>query len=404
MKKRIALVINTLSGGGAERTVSNLSRVLSERYGVDIVVNDKAHLDYPYQGRIISLEMPSDQERMGAVYQIRALARRIRVLRRLKKSGKYAAVISFSEMTNAANVLSGKKSTRSIASVHIASGRSKKSGLKHRLFFSIILPFVCRHADLTVSCSEEIADDLVEHYGLARKKSKVIYNGLDIPRIREMASEELSEREERSLYGRKLIVSVGRMTEQKGHWHLLKAAGKLRDDGLPVQLIILGDGELRPALEEGVMRLGLSEIVSMPGFVENPYKYMARADLVVMPSVFEGFSNVILEALACGTPVISTDHETGAREILAPDTDYREKITDGIDECAYGILVPVCEGGMNGNWETISGEETLLAEAIERILTEDALKEQYRQAACARAEQLSIASVCRQWIDAIEAE
>ena len=232
----------------------------------------------------------------------------------------------------------------------------------------------------------------------------MIYNGLDIPRIRERASEELSEREERSLYGRKLIVSVGRMTQQKGQWHLLKAVRKLRENGLPVLLLILGDGELRPALEEGVMTLGLSDSVSMPGFVENPYKYMARADLVVMSSVFEGFSNVILEALACGTPVISTDHETGAREILAPGTDYRKKITDRIDECSYGILVPVCEGGMDGNWETISGEETLLAEAIERILTEEALKERYRRAACARAEQLSIASVCRQWIDAIEAE
>lgn len=404
MKKRIALVINTLSGGGAERTVSNLSRVLSERYGVDIVVNDKAHLDYPYQGRIISLEMPSDQERMGAVYQIRALVRRIRVLRRLKKSGKYAAVISFSEMTNAANVLSGKRSTRSIASVRVAASRRRDSGIKHRLFLSMMLPFVCRHADLTVSCSEEIADDLVEHYGLSRKKSKVIYNGLDIPRIRKMASEEFSGSEERSLYGRKLIVSVGRMTQQKGQWHLLKAVRKLRENGLPVLLLILGDGELRPALEEGVMTLGLSDNVCMPGFVENPYKYMARADLVVMPSVFEGFSNVILEALACGAPVISTDHETGAREILAPGTDYRKKITDRIDECSYGILVPVCEGGMDGNWETISGEETLLAEAIERILTEDALKERYRRAACVRAEQLSIASVCRQWIDAIEAE
>ena len=401
MKKRIALVINTLASGGAERTVSNLSQALSDRYNVDIVVNDDARICYPYAGRIISLRMPSDRERMGVAYQAQALARRIRTLRRLKRSGQYAAVISFSEMTNAANVLSGNRSSRTIVSVHIA-GRSRESGMKHRLFYSVMLPYICRKATLTVSCSREIGDDLVEHYSLLRRKSRVIYNGLELARIGEMAAEPLSPQEESRFRGQKLIVTVGRMTQQKGQWHLLNAVKKLRDDGMHVMLLVLGEGELRPALEEQAALLGLTDCVSMPGFVENPYKYMARADAVVMPSLFEGFSNAIIEALACGVPVISTDHETGAREIIAPDTDYREKTVDRIDECAYGILVPVCRGGIHESSKTISKEETLMAEAIQRILTNDALAEKYRQASRMRAEQMNLTDVCRQWIDAIE--
>ncbi|MBP3901504.1 MAG: glycosyltransferase, partial [Blautia sp.] len=354
MKKRIALTVNTLSGGGAERAVSNLSRALSDRYDVDIVVNDKAHIDYPYKGRILSLHMPARGDRMGAVYQICALARRIRALGRMKRSGKYAAVISFSEMTNLANVLSGNKDARSIASVHIAAGRSRESGLKYRLFHAWLLPLTCRRADCTVSCSREIEDELIESYGLSRENSAVICNGLDIPHIRKKMSEKFSDPDERRFHDRKILVSVGRMTQQKGQWHLLRAVKKLREDGIPVLLLLLGDGELRQALQEEVDRLGLSDCVDMPGFVENPYKYMARADALVMPSLYEGFSSVLIEAMACGAPVISTDHETGAREILAPDTDYRKKVTDRIEECAYGLLVPVCQGGpgedpMSGN-------------------------------------------------------
>lgn len=403
MKKRIALVVNSLSGGGAEKTVSNLSRGLADQYDVDIIVNDEEHLDYPYKGRIISLHLPPNMERMGAAYQLLALAKRTRVLRHLKRSRKYIAVLSFSEMANTANVLSGNKYARTIVSVRIAVGERINRGIKQKLFLSYVLPFVCRKADITVSCSKEIGDDLAAHYGLLRQKSTTIYNGLELPRIWKKAAEPLSEQEKSRFQGQRLIVSVGRMTNQKGQWHLLKAVKKLRDDGLPVQLLILGDGELRPALEENVAELSLSDCVCMPGFVKNPYKYMALADVVVVPSLYEGFSNVILEAMACGAPVISTDHETGAREIIAPGTDYREKIRDSIDECEYGLLVPVCEGSIFETIEISSKEEALMAEAIQRILTDDERADRYRQASLKRSEQLSIDTICRQWINVIEA-
>ena len=390
--------MNTLSDGGTERTVSNLSRRLSERYDVDIILNDDAHIDYPYGGRIVSLRMPRALERTGIVYQMLALLRRTHVLRRLKKTGSCAAVISFSELTNASNVLSGKGDTKTIVSVRNATGGGTGGGLKQR----IILPYVCGRADLTVSCSREIADDLMRHYGLSERRSRVIRNGLDLPTVREMASRSGAEAEVLGSDGEKRIVSVGRMTYQKGQRHLLKAVKKLCDDGMPVRLILLGDGELRPGLEKLAEELGIADRVDMPGFVTNPYRYLARADVFVMPSLYEGFSNAILEALACGVPVISTDHETGAREILAPDTDYAVKVTDRIDPCAYGLLVPVCGGNDAGPADALSDEERLMAEAIERILADDALARHYREASLRRAEQLDLTEICRQWIDVIE--
>ena len=402
MKKRIAFIVNTLSNGGAEKTVSNLSRMLSDQYDIDIVVNNMEHIDYPYKGNIISLGLPADRERMKTTYQVYAIMRRIQVLRQLKKSREYAAVISFSEMTNLSNVLSGNKYSKTMISVRCAVKKRKDFGGRQKLVLSLVLPYVCRRADRTVSCSREIEEDLINHYGLAAGKSAVIYNGLDLEEIRKKSEEPL-ECEEPTHSGEKLIVSVGRITYQKGQWHLLRAIKKLSDDGIPVRLLILGDGELRTALEKQAVQLGISDRVRMPGFVENPYRYMAQADVFVMSSLYEGFSNAILEALACGVPVISTDHETGAREILAPETDYRAKTRTYIDKASYGILVPVCNGSPDAA-DQLSEEETTLSDAIRSIITNENLTKHYREAAIARAEQMDIHSVCRQWIRLIEGE
>ena len=129
MKKRIAFVVNTLSGGGAEKTVSNLSRGLADKYNIDIIVNDTQHLEYPYRGHIVSLNMPPDKGVMGAAYQIQILIRRTKVLRYLKKKKKYTAVLSFSEMCNVANVLSGNKYGKTIVSVRNSILKGKDSSL-----------------------------------------------------------------------------------------------------------------------------------------------------------------------------------------------------------------------------------------------------------------------------------
>lgn len=406
MKNRIALVVNTLSGGGAEKTAANLSRRLSRRYDVDIIVNDRDHLQYPYRGRIVSLGMPSDQRRSDPSYQVTLLRRRTRALRVLKRKRRYKAVISLSEMSNAANVLSGNRYGKTIISVRNSVRIRKGSSWMYRLFSLILYTWCCAAADRTVSCSKGIADELADQYGLKADKSVVIYNGLDLPLIREKASEKISSDESKAWAGRKLIVTAGRLTYQKGQVHLLRAVRLLAEEGIPLHLLILGEGRLRDSLQEEAERLGLSEMVSFAGFVSNPYKYFAQADAVVIPSLYEGFSNVIIEALSCGAPVISTDHDTGAREILAPETDYRHKARNRIDQAAYGILVPVCKdaggSGREGQELKVSAEEILLAEAMRRILTDTELSSHYRKAALERAEQLDLTSVCSRWINLIE--
>lgn len=400
MKDRIAFVVNTLSGGGAERTAAKLSRLLCDRYQIDIIVNDNAHLQYPHRGRIFSLHLPEDKNRMDYTYQIRALVRRTRVLKKLKKKRHYKAVLSFSEMTNLANVLSRTAGTKTLLSAHNSVKNSRSSSRKHWFVVNYVFPFCFKRGDKTISCSKEIAEELISCCGLAREKSAVIYNGLELDEIKQNASIPLPD----AVCGEDemLIVSVGRLTRQKGQWHLIRAVKRLRDNGLPVKLIILGEGELRERLQKLISQAEMESTVLLQGFVQNPHQYMAAADAVVFPSLYEGFSNAIAEALACGSAVISTDHETGAREILAPDTDYHAKNHDRIDEAQYGVLIPVCDGTFRGASEPLTEEEELMAEAIRRILTDQELNASYRAAALERAEQLDMEPVCREWIKVFE--
>jgi glycosyltransferase involved in cell wall biosynthesis len=123
-----------------------------------------------------------------------------------------------------------------------------------------------------------------------------------------------------------VILAVGRLTAQKDFSTLIRAFAEVRRS-CPARLLILGEAEERPALEALVKQLGLEQAVSLPGFVANPYPYMVRAALFVLSSRWEGLPGVLIEALYCGTPAISTGCPSGPREILA----------DG----QYGQLAPV---------------------------------------------------------------
>jgi glycosyltransferase involved in cell wall biosynthesis len=152
-----------------------------------------------------------------------------------------------------------------------------------------------------------------------------VYSPLDREGIDRLAQEPVSH-PWLAVEGPPLVLSVGRLVRTKDHATLLKAFRRVLDRR-ECRLLILGEGRQRPKLEALIKRLGLGDAVKLPGFVANPFPYMAGADLFVLSSVFEGFGNVLVESLALGTPCVSTDCKSGPREILA----------DG----RFGALVPV---------------------------------------------------------------
>jgi glycosyltransferase involved in cell wall biosynthesis len=193
-----------------------------------------------------------------------------------------------------------------------------------------------------VVVSGGVREDMAQLINIARERITVIYNPSVVrAEVLEKAQTPLDHPWFKTDQP-PVLVAVGRLQMQKDYPTLLRAFARVRQNR-PVRLLILGEGKERPMLEALIKELGLEEDVGLPGFVMNPYAYMARASLFVLSSRWEGLPTVLIEALCCGTPAVSTDCPSGPREILK----------DG----QYGQLVPV-------------GEADALARAIETTLAD----------------------------------
>ena len=211
-------------------------------------------------------------------------------------------------------------------------------------------------ADALIGISDGACDALRELLRGRRRPPIVrIYNPIDRTAFRRQAEEPISH----PWFLHKevpIVLSVGRLVRAKDYPTLLRAFRRVRER-LDCRLVILGDGRQRKRLEGLVRSLDLTETVDLPGFAPNPFPYMARADLFVLSSRFEGFANVLAEALAVGTPCVATDCKSGPREILASGK--------------YGRLVPTSDAHALADaiLETIQQrpDQALLNEAIRRF-------------------------------------
>lgn len=188
-----------------------------------------------------------------------------------------------------------------------------------------LLARVYPRADAIVTVSTGVGDDLVNLTGLPRDRLTTIYNPVVWPGLAEAAGRPVSHPGFADGEA-PVLLAVGRLEQSKDYPMLIEAFTRLRAER-PVRLVILGEGRLRPALEARIEQLGIADDVWLPGWVDNPYAWMRQARLFVLSSAWEGLGNVLIEAMACGCPVVSTDCDSGPREIL--------------ENGRYGMLVPV---------------------------------------------------------------
>jgi glycosyltransferase involved in cell wall biosynthesis len=181
-------------------------------------------------------------------------------------------------------------------------------------------------ADHIIAVSNGVAESLTEASGIAPAKIDVIYNPVITPELAEKRCAPLQHPWFAGETRVPVLLAVGRLMAQKQFGDLIEAFARVRADR-QAKLIILGEGEERPRLEQKIQSLNLTEDVSLTGFVDNPYAYMANADLFVLSSIFEGLPTVMVEALYCDLPIVATDCPSGPHEIL--------------DGGRYGRLTPV---------------------------------------------------------------
>jgi glycosyltransferase involved in cell wall biosynthesis len=216
----------------------------------------------------------------------------------------------------------------------ISQDAKNATQLKWRLMPQLVRWFL-PWADAIVTVSQGVADDLVQ-IGLPSESIRVIHNPVVTPELFQKAQEPL-EHPWFASGQPPVILGVGRLDKQKDFQTLIQAFAQVRQQHA-ARLMILGEGNERSHLEVLVKELHLTEDVSLPGFVANPYAYMSRSAVFVLSSLFEGLPTVLIEAIAVGTPVVSTNCKSGPAEILA-DGQYGKLVSVGnIQDIAKAII------------------------------------------------------------------
>jgi len=383
-------VISTMSNGGAERVMSNLLMGLPENWQIDLLLNDDGPQDYPCRGRIISLGMQEEKNKQQVWYQFKVLIRRLRKMKELKRTEKYDFCVSFMDSANIANVLTPCGKTKSILSEHIYLSEVCSRSVVYRYLIGPLVRLLYNRSDSIIAVSKEVKVDLVKNFHVHDDLCHVVYNGINL------YTGAKPQRKERDF----VITTMGRLEEQKGQWHLIRVIAMLAPKYPRLRLVILGEGSLRKNLEDLAVGLGVEDRVSFPGFINQPLDVIASSDLFVFPSLYEGFGNALIEAISCGVPVISSDYLSGAREILAPDTDIEKKIDEGIEWAEYGCLVPVSRVPLEEacNVECADNGEKSLYQAIERMISDKELRTEYSKKAAVHALDFSADKMAQNWM------
>ena len=326
MKRNICIITQRLYGGGAERAAANLSNDLSEDNNVYIVAYDGERVDFPYKGTLIDCSTKPNNTRLG---QILNFIKRLLMLRKVKKQFNIDISISFLRMANFLNVLSRHKD-KVIISVRNMMSLSNNSRLDN-----FIISWCGKKADMTVSLSKGVEKDLIANYQYTPDKVTTIYNSCNFD-IFYSESDELDSLTNLIENSSHVLVSAGRLEKQKGQWHQIRAMSIVTQTHPNCKLIIFGEGSLHEGLKKYAEKLGVENNVLFPGYVNKYHSLMKKCDVFIFSSLFEGLGNVILEAIACGMPVISCDCEYGPKEILSSE-DIEVKDVTYSD---YGVLYP----------------------------------------------------------------
>jgi glycosyltransferase involved in cell wall biosynthesis len=286
---------------------------------VDMVVNNP-------EGVYFSALSPQvRQVHLGVKRTAMAIPKLVQYLR----SKQPKVLLSTLEHANAAslmaNFLAGGKSRVVVREANTTSRGQKNNPHPTAKMVYLLLRWLYIKASGIVAVSEGVAQDLIQAYNIPASKVSVILNPVLTQRMFDLAQAPCPHPwlQQKDI---PVILGVGRLSAQKDYPTLIKAFAKVRAQR-PVRLIILGEGEDRKALEVLIHELKLNDDVSLPGFADNPFCYMAKASVFVLSSIFEGLPNALIQAMALGTPAVATDCPSGPHEIL--------------EGGRYGALIPM---------------------------------------------------------------
>lgn len=297
-------------------------------------------------------------------------------LKKYIKENHIDTVMSFLYRPNYINILAKifGSTHKSIINIRSTTSRYKTEGILGKINLFLINSLFDK-ADLIISNSKGVDEDLKSLINITTN-TKVIYNPVDIKYIN--SKKDICEDVDFEFKkNKKYIISIGRLIPLKRNIDLIKAFFELQKNDDSLELIFLGDGILKDSLINDCIKLGIKEKVHFLGNVKNPFYYLVKSDLFVLNSEIEGFPNVLVEAMACGLPVVSSDCKSGPREILEDEK--------------YGLLYPV-------------GDVGTLIEKIKFYSYQDVDKEVIKVKNLKRIEDFSVDKIMNQFKKVLEVD
>lgn len=377
MKKNLSILIYSLDSGGAERVVSILLKELSFQYNITLVLmNNTISYNIDDNLQIVYLENSNANE--SGIKKLLKLPFLGFKYNKICKENSIEVSLSFMNRPNYINIISklfGNKS-KIIINERAMPSLQHKSGLQG-FINRILIKKLYNLADITTANSIGNSDDLIKNFNI--KSVKTINNPFDILQIKQLSQEHIELNNSNFIF-----VTIGRLDNGKNHQLMIEAI-----QNIDAHLYIIGDGILRERLECQIEELDLKGKVFLLGKQLNPYKYLTKADCFIFSSNNEGFPNVLVEALACKLPIISTDCKSGPREILAPCTDIKYQLKDDIELGEYGILT------------TINSHKSL-NKAMKLMINDNKLRDNYIKKAELRASYFNKTKIIDKYIEVVE--
>lgn len=386
-RPRLSMLITELVMGGAARVFRDHSRALASHFEIHEAVFDES-LGMDFAGETPPASLDRGRRSRGPLRPLLNLARRVRAMRRLKRDRRIDVAISHLEGAHFVDLLS-RQGERTVLVVHgsLLHNRSLR-GPKALLREKLLIPALYNRADRVVAVSRDILPEL-EALGVSRDRLVAINNFFDVEAIAARAREPLPEAHSGLFLGDPVLVTMARIHQQKnplGAIAMFAALRRLR----PARLLWLGDGPMRPDLVRRAAELGLrvsgpdgppdpAADVVLLGNCPNPFPYVARSALFVLPSLWEGFPMALCEAMACRVPVAAADCPTGPREILG--------------DSEHGLLLPMIDS---------EADAETWARRLAGLLDDPAERERLAAAGQRRVLDFTPQRIVPQWVALVE--
>jgi glycosyltransferase involved in cell wall biosynthesis len=374
--QKIIVLINSLASGGAERVLTTLLNNLVNKYDCYLIFIEN-DIKYQLDKRIKILHLGENTNNSGIVKFIRLPIVAFKLSKIIKKY-KFTRILSLLSRSNYVNIISNifTKHKILISEHSLPSLQYGCSNLQSKMNIYLI-KCLYNFSDEIITVSKYGKYDLEVNFKI-NSKIQTIYNPIDISFIQKEKNKKLEI--DRTKF---TFVTIGRLDEGKNQKLLIDAIKSLN-----ANLWIIGDGVLRKELQDYINKLNLNDKVFLFGLQLNPFVYLAKADCFVLASNYESLGMVLIEALACRLPIISTDCLSGPREILAPKSDIHFKLKDKIELAEYGVLTPI-------------KNVAKLRESMSLMIDDKKLRNNYKEKSIQRANYFNIEKIIKQYEDII---